>query len=235
MARRDQLRVQRTGTVINATSKEQESAVIKALVSTIDRLGIEFPMATFQHEKSWLLSAIVTRLRVHFPEVEFADVRPTSFIKPDGGILSIQDREANLHPVLVTEVKHQGTNDLRATEGLPRQAMGNAIERLGKNVIGFRSAFLSEGIMPFVCFGYGYDFSPASSIVDRVVTIAMFGPLNRVSVVNEGDDQQFNRGSFFFRNNEWSVDEMTDVMFDIASRSVHYYFARHGPDKFETR
>ena len=37
---------------------------------------------------------------------------------------------------------------------------------LGKNVIGFRAAMLTEAIMPFVCFGYGCDFddSRASSI-----------------------------------------------------------------------
>jgi hypothetical protein len=50
------------------------------------------------------------------------------------------------------------------------------IERLGKNVIGFRTAMLKEDIMPFVCFGYGCDFEEQSSILDRVVTIAMFGP-----------------------------------------------------------
>ena len=33
----------------------------------------------------------------------------------------------------------------------------NAIERLGKNVIGFRTALLNEAIFPFVCFGDGCD------------------------------------------------------------------------------
>lgn len=55
-------------------------------------------------------------------------------------------------------MKNQGTNDRRAREGLPRQAKGNAIERLGKNVIGLRAALMRESIFPFVCFGYGCDF-----------------------------------------------------------------------------
>jgi hypothetical protein len=33
----------------------------------------------------------------------------------------------------IVEVKNQGTNVERIAEGLPRQAKGNAIERLGKN------------------------------------------------------------------------------------------------------
>ncbi len=47
--------------------------------------------------------------------------------------------------MLIVEVKNQGMNDLRAVEGKPRQAKGNAIERLGNNVIGFRTAMVNEG------------------------------------------------------------------------------------------
>ncbi|MCQ3807647.1 MAG: hypothetical protein KTV16_10300 [Acidimicrobiia bacterium] len=52
-------------------------------------------------------------------------------------------------------------------EGKPKQAKGNAIERLGKNVIGFRTAMMNEAIVPFVCFGSGCDFADDSSILDR--------------------------------------------------------------------
>jgi type II restriction enzyme len=45
-----------------------------------------------------------------------------------------------MYPVLIAEVKNQGTNDLRAEEGLLKQAKGNAIERLGKNLLGLRTA-----------------------------------------------------------------------------------------------
>ena len=41
--------------------------------------------------------------------------------------------------ILISEVKSQGTNDAREKEGKSKQAMGNAIERLGKNMIGFRT------------------------------------------------------------------------------------------------
>lgn len=83
------------------------------------------------------------------------------------------------YPALISKVKNQGTNDAREREGLPRQARGNAIERLGKNLIGLRTALLRESIFQFVCFGYGCDFENGSSILDRVSTMAMFGQLNR--------------------------------------------------------
>ncbi len=59
-------------------------------------------------------------------------------MKPDGGILAIKSsKDSTLtYPILISEVKNQGTNDLRAKEGLRQQAQGNAIERLGKNLNG---------------------------------------------------------------------------------------------------
>ncbi len=155
-------------------------------------------------------------------------------MKPDGGILSIIDVGGESYPILIVEVKSQETNVLREAEGKPKQAKGNAIERLGKNVIGFRTAMLNEGIMPFVCFGYGCDFAEGSSILDRVVTIAMFGRLNEISVINAGLGGIFNRGTFFFREKKWTVGEMKNILFEIAKRSIYYYFAKYGERQYLT-
>jgi type II restriction enzyme len=154
-------------------------------------------------------------------------------MNPDGGILSIRDNKDTNYPILIVEVKNQGTNELRIAEGKPRQSKGNAIERLGKNVIGFRTAMLNEGIIPFLCFGYGCDFHESSSILDRVVTIAMFGPLNEIQVVPQGDKAAFNRGSFFFRPQPWTADEMADIMYQVSTRSIHFYYAKYGADRFK--
>jgi type II restriction enzyme len=231
MARKHQLREQRAGTVINITSKKQETQIGRALSEVATRIVAAFGV-TLVHESQWKLAAVVTRLRPFFPDIEFHYYFGTSAMRPDGGILSIQDTNGTLYPILISEVKNQGTNDLRAAEGKPRQAQGNAIERLGKNVIGFRTAMLHEGILPFVCFGYGCDFTEDSSILDRVVTIAMFGPMNRICVVNEGEHGRFNRGSFFFREAAWTEPEMIGVMLDVAERSIHYYYAKYGKERF---
>lgn len=231
MSKKDDLRRQRAGTIINLTSKKQESELGRALAVVVRQLTDEFEVV-LAHQSHWNLRELVRDLEDEFPDVPFAEPQGTSSMKPDGGILSMVDNYDQSHPILIVEVKNQGTNDLRAAEGKPKQAMGNAIERLGKNVIGFRTAMLPQGIMPFVCFGYGCDFADGSSILDRVVTIAMFGPLNEVNVVNQGEAGQFNRGSFFFREPEWTQDEMVDVMLEVARRSVHYYFAKYGESAF---
>ena len=117
-----------------------------------------------------------------------------------------------------------------ALEGKKRQAQGNAIERLGKNVIGFRAALLTESIFPFICFGDGCDFDESSSIPDRVRTIAMFGNLNTVYLHNNGP---FNRGTFFFRPTVWSREEMYQHCLDIAERSILYYLSKYGKTHFQ--
>jgi type II restriction enzyme len=233
MARKHQLRLQRAGTVINLTSKNQEGRLGQALAAVVERLHREFGV-TLHHEGEWRLADVVKRLREHFPDVPFHYFFERSAMRPDGGILSMRSKDGALLPVLIVEVKNQGTNDLRRAEGKPPQAKGNAIERLGKNVVGFRTAMLTEGIIPFVCFGDGCDFAESSSILDRVVTIAMFGPLNRVQVVNEGEDGRFNRGSFFFREKPWTAEEMQEVMYQVGERSIHYYFAKYGKESFPT-
>jgi type II restriction enzyme len=90
---------------------------------------------------------------------------------------------------------------------------------------------MRESIFPFVCFGYGCDFEEDSSILDRVSTMAMFGKLNTTYLHNE-EAGKFNRGSFYFRPEKWSVDEMVAIMKDIAERSVLYYFSRYREDHF---
>jgi len=186
-----------------------------------------------EHRAEWYLHEIVSDLQGHFPNIPFHHHFNNTSIRPDGGILSIRMRSDDRRfPILIAEVKNQGTNDIRAEEGKPKQARGNAIERLGKNLIGLRTALLNESIFPFVCFGYGCDFEPSSSILDRVTTMAMFGPLNTTSLYNEGKDGRFNRGSFYFREAKWTVEEMARVMSDVATRSVQYYFSRYREDSF---
>ncbi len=234
MARKHQLRNQREGTVINVTSKRQESDVIQALTRVERHLCGKFKRKIrLVHEKQWYLKDIVAELHHTYPEVEFHYHFDKSSIRPDAGILCIKGEPCDklTYPILIAEVKNQGTNDLRAKEGLPKQAKGNAIERLGKNVIGLRAAFMRETIFPFVCFGYGCDFEKGSSILDRVSTMAMFGKLNTTHLHNE-ESGKFNRGSFYFREKRWSVREMAEIMTDIAERSVLYYFSKYRETHF---
>jgi type II restriction enzyme len=234
MAKKHELRRIRAGTVINVTSKKQETEVVKALVRVVDHLVRKFgKKMTLAHENQWHLKDIVRELQHTYPDTDFHYHFDTSSIRPDGGILYMQGPPGDplTYPILIAEVKNQGTNELRLDEGLPKQAKGNAIERLGKNLIGLRAALMREAIFPFVCFGYGCDFASDSSILDRVTTMAMFGHLNKTYLHNQ-EGGKFNRGSFYFRREKWTVDEMYEVMKDIAERSILYYLSKYREDHF---
>ncbi len=117
-------------------------------------------------------------------------------MKPDGGILFIIDKSCNKYPILIAEQKKQGTNDeIIATNG-KKQASGNAIERLGKNIIGFRTWLKDETIFPYVCFGWGWDFNDKSTILDRIIIIAEFGEINKINLFNT---EFTKRESFYFQ------------------------------------
>lgn len=232
MAKREQLRQVRAGQIINASSKKMESVLLLALNSVIEKL-ISTHNISIEWEQSIKLSSIVADLKEYYPEVNFHYHFDTSSLKPDGGITYLVDKANNRYPILIAEAKRQGTNDQREAEGLPKQAKGNAIERLGKNLIGFRTWFSQESIFPFVVFGEGVDFAPDSSILDRVTTMAMFAPLNSLEVRNPNWHGQSPRGSFYFREQTWATSEIEPILLSIAENSIEYYIEKHGAKSFQ--
>lgn len=232
MASKEELMEQRKSIVVNDISKREDKLCQRVVLDVIDRLKQEFGVEIIW-EKKILLTDIIAYLRKNFPSVTFCDPEnENSFMTPDGGITFMLDHEKKRYPIMIGEVKNQGTNDRREKEGKKKQPQGNAIERLGKNVIGFRTLFLTENIFPFVCFGDGCDFEEGSSILDRVLTIAMFGEINKDNTANVGPNGVFNRGSFFFREEFWTYEEMFDVFYGIGKKSIYYYFSKYGDEKF---
>lgn len=210
--------------VKNSISKVMDNDISISVESLIHRLQSKYPNLAFEHQSKMMLAEIIDAMGARYPQFKdrIAKVMETSFIKPDGGFLYAIDREGNKRLILVAEVKRQGTNDKRATEGLKKQARGNAIERLGKNLIGIRGLFKDEDIIPFVCFGSGDDFSDGSSILDRVITMNDYFPLGQVFI--KKDYLPFEPVSMLFRYEQWTTDEMTDVMENIAEFSIKHYF-----------
>ena len=231
MAEKERLRQNRAGTIINVTSKKMEQDVIVALQQTVMYIEKKFRVR-LAHTTDLFLKDIISVLQERYQDVDFTYKFVRSSMRPDGGILSIVAKDSRKFPILITEAKNQGTNALRLKEGKPKQAKGNAIERLGKNVIGFRTVLLHESIFPFVCFGDGCDFAPDSSVLDRVITISMFGELNKIRVHNEGPNGIFNRGSFYFRERKWTAGEIQKIMSEVAAKSIYYYFSKYGENTF---
>jgi type II restriction enzyme len=228
MASSDQLRRnKRQHKPKNALSKGDDKAVAQAMDMVIayleKRMNLKRMDYYLQYVKSIELRQIMQIIRSYDKRTEFAVLtKETSNIKPDGGILMLRRTTDDSYKriALVVEMKRQGTNDQRRAEGKKKQAAGNAIERLGKNLIGFRSTLQYEDVTPFVCFGWGVDFDAESSINDRVITMNEFYPLNRIFVFKR---EGYSPVSMFFRAEKWKTKELFEIMKEVAETSIRYY------------
>ena len=211
----------------NEQSKQDERNVLEAMNKVInylnERLDLDKKGYYLEYVKSIKLSELISIIKSYEKRFEFSNLtKEDSYIKPDGGILLLKSRENKdfKRIVLAVEMKKQGTNDQRIKEGKGIQAQGNAIERLGKNLIGIRSTLQYEKITPFICFGWGVDFSPNSSILDRIITMNEFFPLNTTYVFKR---EGYAPVSMYFREKNWETTELYEIMKEVAETSIRNY------------
>lgn len=137
-----------------------------------------------------------------------------SFVKPDGGILYYIKH--NIHyPILITEAKKQGTNDIREQEGKPKQGKGNAIERAYKNSKEFELYCRQFPIFPYIIFACGCDFEKGSSINDRLDAITDYLPRNKIYVGTE-----HRVVNLFVQVQPFTKQQIFDIMYKVAEKSI---------------
>jgi len=193
-----------------------------------DRFEGKIDDYNIQFEKSIKISHMIDLVKSRKLRKDFDYDFSERTIVPDGGILYLVSKDKSFKkPILISEVKRQGTNKERIKEGLAKQATGNAIERLGKNLIAIRSMLNHEDITPFICFGWGDDFAPTEkTVLSKVFLMNEFYPLNKIYVNKKDGDANYNRYapvSMYFREEIWSVYEMFDIMKEIAETALRYY------------
>lgn len=210
--RKENLMKKRKNTILNKTSKNQEKELEEIVFKVKEELETKYNIdITF--EKRLYLSKIVDKLSKLDKNEEFWFESEKSFINPDGGFLFVNINNEKL-PILISEVKNQGTNDRRIREGKKKQAKGNAIERLAKNVMALKKYTEKEKIFPFVCFGYGCDFERKSTILDRISPISEFKPINKINLKT---------GSFFFQVEKQTKEDIYLKMLEVAEESLKHY------------
>ncbi len=90
-----------------------------------------------------------------------------SKIKPDGGIIEVQDKDQQWRVILVSEAKFQGkdVDNIRAgilvgkNKNQELMVAGNAIERVYKNINEIRNFMLDEYHFPYAVFLQGSNFA----------------------------------------------------------------------------
>lgn len=220
----------------NTESAGDDKEIYEAMHDCIEYLKNRFPedlrgySLPFKKELSYgeMIGAIKSRkLRSEFDTI-FCHRK----IKPDGGVIWLKKTDGSEPPrlVLVSEVKKQGTNKDREMEGLKKQAQGNAIERLGKNLTGIKAMMNHEPITPFVCFGWGCDFAKDYSkddfVMSKVSMLNEFYKLNKVYVYKRDGDSNANHFapvSMFFREERWTREEMFEILKEVGEDAIRYY------------
>ncbi len=146
--------------MFNTKAKKQEKYIVAATKETIERSKENYPDYDFNYHTNIKLS--------DFRRSE----RNDTYIRPDGGMITASPKHdpSKEYVVLMSEAKHQGTNDARAEEGKKKQAMGNAVERAVKNVNECHNicASIGQSFVPYVIYCSGCDFAENSAIRDRL-------------------------------------------------------------------
>lgn len=218
----------------NEKSKLDDKAVYRAMENVIlylrERFDFEKEYSVYEliFEKTLRVEDMLAHIKRRGNRMEFDYDYIDREIVPDGGVLFLMRRESGEKlPLLFAEIKRQGTNDAREKEGKKRQAVGNAIERLGKNLTGIRAMMNQDKVTPFVCFGWGCDFAPEEkTVLSKVSMLNEFYPLNRTYVFKRdgsADHNAYAPVSMYFREEPWTVEEMTDIMKEIAETTFRYY------------
>jgi type II restriction enzyme len=222
----------------NLSSKNQEKTMMLAVNQTIVYLKTLYPQYNFGWQKKLQLKTIYSILRNVYKlsedDMYLEGVKESTFITPDGGFIWVEIGKIKYF-ILVSEEKHQGTNDKRLAEGKKKQSLGNAVERLGKNLNGLDLLFIGEDILPFVAFLQGCDFHSSETITDRVITVFKSVRKNNINLFK---DKQRRAGSYFIRghkwdegnhgDSDWTQEEIFEVLKKMAEQSLTYYIQKYG-------
>lgn len=220
----------------NVDSRKDEELINLAMMDCIHYLGKRFADELrgykLEHKKSLSFNKMIEVIKRKNLRTEFDNVFPAREIKPDGGVIWLK-KDDGTEPdrlVLVSEIKKQGTNVERIAEGKGRQAQGNAIERLGKNLIRIKAMMNHEPITPFVCFGWGCDFkgnyTNSDFVMSKISMMNEFYKLNKLYVYKRDGDSDKNRYSpvsMFFREKQWTQKEMYGILKEVGEDAIRYY------------
>jgi len=183
-------------------AKSHDITVSKISHIVIEQLEKDYPQLSFRYRVSIQKKEINEALKKLDSELGQTLFVPNSSIKPDGGIIEVEDDRGDWRVVLVTEAKHQGKDieNIRIGSLVGKKnnqdlmAAGNAIERSHKNISEIANFMLSESHFPYVLFLQGSNFLTETISITRpdgrVVTLkynsGLLNRLDRLTSANYG-------------------------------------------------
>lgn len=189
-------------TIFHKDAQIHDKEVGNTSLFVMKQLKFEFPMLKFRYRKDLSKKEInkaLQKIDSYLGQTLFVE---SASIRPDGGLIEIQDDNGNWRVVLVSEAKHQGKDIENIREGKlvgknnnqDLMAAGNAIERAYKNVNEIANFMLAERFFPYIIFLEGSNFLTQNVTVTRPdgrrVTLTyndgMLNRLDRLTAANYG-------------------------------------------------
>ncbi|MCS1411480.1 MAG: Type-2 restriction enzyme RsrI [Verrucomicrobia subdivision 3 bacterium] len=235
--------------IFREEARKHDISIGKVATAVLDTLKETYPHMKFRKRSSILKKEIHTKLNSLDNRLGRVLFVKNSNIKPDGGIIEVQDKANNWRIILVSESKHQG-NDIEKIKAGEKQGKnkdqdlmvaGNAIERVHKNILEIRNIMINEDYFPYVVFLQGTNFATKTYHIDtpdgRKVKISHdAGSLNRIDRVTtssygmdintnhckniEVNNRKLQVASLYFQCYSWSPDIMRKKMLEVAETSL---------------
>lgn len=188
--------------IFGKDAKLHDMTVGKISHLVIKQLEKDYPQLTFQYKTSIKKDEINEALQKIDKDLGQTLFVSNSSIKPDGGIIEVEDDKGNWRIVLVSEAKHQGKDIENIKKGKlvgknndqDLMAAGNAIERSHKNISEIANLMLSESHFPYILFLEGSNFltetisikRPDGRVVKLEYNSGMLNRLDRLTSANYG-------------------------------------------------
>lgn len=186
--------------IFGEDAQVHEHSVSSASTSVFEQLKREYPRFQFRFRQSLSKKEINEKLNSIDKRLGKTLFVEESKIKPDGGIIEVQDKDEKWRVVLVSEAKFQGKDVENIKAGISvgknndqdLMVAGNAIERVYKNINEIRNFMLDEYHFPYVVFLQGSNFAtktfqvfkPDGSFVEIRHDAGAMNRIDRVTAAN---------------------------------------------------
>lgn len=162
-------------TIFHKDAQVHDKEVWETSIVVKQELEKKYPTLTFRYRRDLTKKEINDSLRAidsYLGQTLFVN---SALIRPDGGLIEVQDDNGKWRVVLVSEAKHQGKDIENILSGTlvgknkdqDIMAAGNAIERAYKNINEISNFMLSENYFPYILFLEGSNFLTQTVVVKR--------------------------------------------------------------------
>ena len=186
--------------VFGEDAQVHDKSVGRASVSVFEKLKQDNPRYQFRFRQAISKQEINEKLNSIDKRLGKPLFVKESKIKPDGGIIEIQDKDKKWRVILVSEAKFQGKDVENIKAGVlvgkkkdqELMVAGNAIERVYKNINEIRNFMLDEYHFPYAVFLQGSNFvtktvqvfKPDGSFVEIRHDSGAMNRIDRVTAAN---------------------------------------------------